>query len=106
MKLNNKGFLKSYKFTSKTYSTMSKKYFIPFYAEHLSFLIKRCSSLLAKPYAHYTFKQSKIKKEFVIMSRVSRQNSNTSIEKDFYKLMNNSNFGNSCRNNVGNYFLP
>ena len=33
------------------------------------------------------------------MNQVSRQNAKTKIEKDFYKLMNNSNFGNDCKNN-------
>ena len=27
------------------------------------------------------------------------------MEKDFYKLLNNSNFGNDCRNNIGNSML-
>ena len=26
----------------------------------------------------------------------------TKVEKDFYKLLNNSNFGNDCRNNIAN----
>ena len=29
----------------------------------------------------------------------------TDVEKDFYKLMNNSNFDYDCRNNVDNYFF-
>ena len=31
-----------------------------------------------------------------------KKNSKTKVEKDFYKLSNNSNFGNDCRNNIGN----
>ena len=34
------------------------------------------------------------------MNQKSRQQSKNSIEKDFYKLMNNSNFGYDCRNNL------
>ena len=39
------------------------------------------------------------------MSQVSTQISQTTVEKDFYKLMNNSNFGHDCRNNVDNCFF-
>ena len=105
IRLNDKGLLNSYKFTSKTHSTMSKKYFIPLYAEHIHFLIKRCDWLVTKIYAHYTFEQSKFKKELVIINQVPGRNSETSVEKDFYELMKNSNFGYSCSNNVDNCFF-
>ena len=36
------------------------------------------------------------------MNQKSRQVSKTNAEKDFYKLMNNSNFGADCRNNADN----
>ena len=36
------------------------------------------------------------------MNQVLRQNAKTSVEKDFNKLMNNSNFAYDCRNNVDN----
>ena len=42
------------------------------------------------------------KKEFVEMNHVSRQKAKTKVEKDFYKLMNNSNFGFNCINTIGN----
>ena len=32
----------------------------------------------------------------------ARKTAKTSAEKDFYELLNNSNFGNDCRNNIGN----
>ena len=41
------------------------------------------------------------------MNQKSRQEAKNSIEKDFYKLMNNSNFGYDCRNNLDNcQFVP
>ena len=39
------------------------------------------------------------------MNQKSRQTATTSVEKDFYKLLNNSNFGIDCRNNIGNCTL-
>ena len=36
------------------------------------------------------------------MKQKSRQESKNDIEEDFYKLMNNSNFGYDCRNNLDN----
>ena len=39
------------------------------------------------------------------MSLNARQTATSSVEKDFYKLLNNSNFGIDCRNNIGNCYL-
>ena len=36
------------------------------------------------------------------MNQNARKIAKTKVEKDFYKLLNNSNFGNDCRNNIGN----
>ena len=41
------------------------------------------------------------------MNQKPRQESKDSVKKDFYKLMNNSNFGYDCRNNIDNCkFVP
>lgn len=40
----------------------------------------------------YTFDQSQFQKDFVIMNQIPTQNAKTSVRKDFYKLINNSNF--------------
>ena len=66
------------------------------------FLIKRAGWVVTKLYSHFTFEQDTIKKEFVLMNQRSRQNAKNDIEKNFYKLMNNSNFGFDCRNNANN----
>ena len=36
------------------------------------------------------------------MNRYSKQKATSSVEKDFYKLLNNSNFGIDCQNNIDN----
>ena len=75
------------------------------YAEDLHFLITRAGWLVTYIYAHYTFEQSKFKKDFVVMNQKSRQTATSNVEKDFYKLLNNSNFGIDCRNNIDNCIL-
>ena len=54
---------------------------------------------------HYTFEQSKFKKEFAIMIQVSHQNAAAGVERDFFKLINNSNFCDEGRNNADNRFF-
>ena len=89
----------------KTYSTLRKKKFIPLYAEDLHFLIKRTGWLVIHIYEHYTFHQSKFKKDFVVMNQKSRQQATSSVERDSFKLLKNSNFVIDCRNNIDNYIL-
>ena len=72
------------------------------YIEHLSILIKRLGWKVTKIHQHITFEQQRFKKDFIIKNRVSRQGAKNNVEKDFYKLLNNSNFGYDCRNNLDN----
>ena len=46
---------------------------------------------MTKIYNRYTFKQARFKQDFVVMSQNARKVANTKVEKDFYKLLNNSN---------------
>ena len=51
--------------------------------------------------------KKKVKRDFGTMNQVSKQKAQTGVEKDFYKLMNNTNFGYDCCNNANNcYFSP
>ena len=77
------------------------------YIEHLSIVIKRLGWHVTKIHKHVIFEQQRFKKNFIIKNQVSRQNAKNNIEKDFYKLLNNSNFGYDCRNNLDNcQFVP
>ena len=97
----------SYKVTAKAHSTLLPKKFIPLYLEDLAFVIKRYGWCVTKIHKHITFDQAPFKKDFILMNQKSRQESKTNAEKDFYKLMNNSNFGSDCRNNADNVdFVP
>ena len=93
---------RSYRCTSKSHATLLPKTCIPLYLEDLRFLIKRAGWKVTKLYSHFTFEQDTIKKELVLMNQRSRQNAKNDIEKNFYKLMNNANFGFDCRNNADN----
>ena len=56
---------------------------------------------------HLTFEKKRFKQKFILMNQIWRQQSKSNVEKDFYKLMNNSNFGYDCRNNLDNCkFVP
>ena len=39
------------------------------------------------------------------MNKKARQKAASSVERDFYKLLNNSKFGIQCRNNIDNCIL-
>ena len=94
---------KAYRCTAKSHATLFPKKCILLYLEDLRFLIKRAGWVVTKLYAHFTFEQDTIKKDFVLMNQFARQNATNDIEKNFYKLMNNSNFGFDCRNNLNNF---
>ena len=66
------------------------------------FLTTRAGWKVTKIYDHFTFKQDTFKRDFVVMNQNARKIAKTKVEKDFYKLLNNSNFGSDCRNNIGN----
>ena len=99
IRLKDNSTLNNYKCTAKTHSTMDKKHIIPLYAEHLKFLMERCCWKVTKIHQHFTFRQEMFKKDFEVSNQVARQNAKISMEKNFYKLMNNANFGYECRNN-------
>ena len=95
----------SFPYTSKTHFTLKEKKIIPLYAEDLHFLITRAGWLVTHIYERYTYEQSKFKKDFIVTNQKAKQKSISSVEKDFYKLLNNSNFGIDCRNNIDNCIL-
>ena len=64
-----------------------------------TFLTWRAGWLITHIYEHYTFELEKFKKEIVVMNQKSSQKATSSVEKDFFKLLNNSNFGIDYFNN-------
>ena len=102
MQITSKGKMSTMQHTSKTHATLRKKNFIPLYAEDLYFLTTRLGWTVTKIYEHYTYKQDTFKKDFVTMNQDARKAAETKVEKDFHKLLNNSNFGYDCRKNTDN----
>ena len=96
--------INSFPCNSKTHSTLKEKKYVPLYAEDLHFLITRAGWLVTHIYEHFTFAQAKFKKDFVVMNQKARQTASSSVVKDFYKLLNNSNFGIDCRNHIDNCY--
>ena len=70
--------------------------------EDLVFCIKRTGWKVTKIHSHLTFEQERFKQKFILLNQKSRRHSKNNVERDFYKLMNNSNFAFDCRNNFGN----
>ena len=107
IKKTSKAVPKSYRCTQKSYNNMFPKTFIPVYQEDLKFLITRCCWKVTNICTDYIFKEACLKQDFVTMNQNYRQKGKNSIEKDFYKLMNNANFGFDYRNSVNNVkFVP
>ena len=77
------------------------------YLEHLKILNGRAGWKVTKLYAHYTVEQERFKKDFILKNQRSKQTAKNRVEKFLYKLLNNSNFGYDCRNNLDNCtFVP
>ena len=92
----------AYNATAKAHAMVLQKIFFPKYLEHLAFVIIKAGWKVTKIHSHLRFEQKPFKKKFILMKQKSRQNSQNIIEKHFYKLMNNSNFGYDCQNNLDN----
>ena len=69
------------------------------------FLIKRVGWSVTYIYEHFTFEQEKLKKDFVTGNQKASQKATSSFEKDFFKLLSNSNFEIDCHNNINNCIL-
>ena len=100
LQLTDKGKMSTLQHTAKTHATLKKTVFLPLYAEDLQFITTKMGWGVTKIYEHYTFRQETFKREFVTMNQNARKTAKTKVEKDFYKLLNNSNFGFDCRQNT------
>ena len=91
-----------YKISAKAHANLFPKKCIPLYLEEIKFAVLRCGWKVAKLYQHFYFDQDRCKKNFILMNQKARQEATDKVESDFCKLVNNSNFGYDCRNNLDN----
>ena len=83
-------------------STLFSKNCIPLYLKDLKFLIERLGWVVTKIYAQFTFEQLRYKKDLILKNQHLHRNLQNKIEKSFYKLLNNANYGHDCRSNLDN----
>ena len=91
-----------YKISAKAHANLFPKKCIPLYLEEIKFAVLRCGWKVTKLYQHFYFDQERCKKNFILMNQKARQEATDKVESDFCKLLNNSNFGYDCRNNLDN----
>ena len=99
-RINDEGKLLSIKQNSKTHSTLRDKTFFGVYAEELYHATTQLGWSVTCIHTHYTFRQEMFKKDFVVKNQNARKGASSEVDKNFYKLMNNSNFGFDCQNNM------
>ena len=97
-----KGIPCSYRAIQKAHATLLFKRFQLLYLDHLRILIFRAGWVVAKIYSHFSFERERLKRNFMLVNQRSRQTAKNSVEKDFFKLLKNANFGSNCRCNLDN----
>ena len=91
-----------YKISAKAHANLFPKRYIPLYLEEIKFAVLRCGWKVTKLYQHFYFDPERCKRNFILMNQKARQEATDQVESDFCKLLNNSNFGYDCRNNLDN----
>ena len=72
------------------------------YIDRIYFLTKRAGWKVTKVHLYYTFEQGPFKKEYILGNRRAGQEvvaRGDDVQANFWKLLNNVNFGFDCRNN-------
>ena len=72
------------------------------FLDHIEFLTKRAGWKVTKVYSHFTFEQEPFKKDYILGNQKARQEAveqGDNVQTNFWKLLNNTNFGFDCRDN-------
>ena len=97
-----------YKATEKTHATLLPKKRFPMYIDHIYFLTNRAGWKVTKVHLYYTFEQEPFKKEYILGNQRARQEASArcdDVQANFWKLLNNANFGFECRDDSQNKSL-
>ena len=74
------------------------------FIDHLHFLTKRAGWKVTNVYQYYTFEKEPFKKEYILGNQKARQTGDD-VQGNFWKFLNNANFGFDCRDNPQNKSL-
>ena len=78
------------------------------YIDHIHFLVKRAGCKVTNVHRYDTFEQDPFKKEYILGNQKARQAAvarGDDVQANFWKLLNNANFGFDCRGNLQNKSL-
>ena len=108
MRTGKKNNVLKYKATEKTHATLYPKKQFPMYIDHIHFLTKKAWWKVTKVHNYYTFEQEPFKKEYILGNQRARQEvvaRGDDVQANFWKLVNNADFGFDCRDNSQNKSL-
>ena len=102
MRIGKNGNILKFSTTKKTHATLDPKKRSPMFIDHIHFLSKRAKWIVTMVYNYYTFEQEPLKRNYILGNQKSRQEAvalGDDVQGNFYRLLNNVNFGFDCRNN-------
>ena len=103
-----RGDILKFKSSEKINATLLAKKRHPMFIDHIHFLITRGCWKVSKLHECDTFEQEPYKKEYILENQKARQAAVTrgdNVQANFWKFLNNANFGFDCRDNSQNKSL-
>ena len=98
----------NYKANEKTYTTICPKKRFPMYTDQIHFLTEKSGRKFTEVHLYYTSEHELFKKEYIFGDQRARQESvarSDHVQANFWKLVNNANFGFDCREKSQNKYL-
>ena len=108
MRIRKKGDILKFKATEKTHATLRSKKRFPMFIDHIYFLTRRAGWKVNNVHHYYTFEKEHFKKDYILGNQKAIQAAvarGDDVQADFWKLLNNANFGFDYRDNLHNKSL-